>query len=86
MSRVDEGLFKEKNKYTEEKYVVSVVRFLAEIGLQFRRQNEEVSSVSNGNFLGTIELLQNMSVSGRSLQQISKCKPRCTSLPLVNTL
>jgi hypothetical protein len=34
--------------------VASVVKFLTEGGLQYRGQNEERSSVSNDNFLGTI--------------------------------
>jgi len=37
--------------------VVATIKFLAERGLPFRGHDEVLNSPSNGNFLGTLELL-----------------------------
>lgn len=53
-----EEIEKEKNYWREVlKRIVSTVKFLAVRGLAFRGTDEKFGSLSNGNFLGCLELL-----------------------------
>lgn len=50
---------KDETNYWREvlKRILSVIRFLSSRGLAFRGTNQQIGSLSNGNFLGLIELL-----------------------------
>jgi len=53
-----EEMEKERNYWREVlKRIVSTVKFLAVRGLAFRGSNEKSGSLTNGNFLGCLELL-----------------------------
>lgn len=61
-SRIDSQLitlYEKERQYWRDvlKRIVAVIFFLSERGLAFRGQNETVGSATNGNYLGTLELL-----------------------------
>ncbi|CAG9773635.1 unnamed protein product [Ceutorhynchus assimilis] len=60
--RIDTQLtrqFNDERQYWKEvlRRIVAVIKFLASRGLPFRGENENIGSVKNGNYLGTLELL-----------------------------
>ena len=58
--------------------VVAVIRFLAQRGLPFRRDDELLGSVHNGNFLGILELIAHAvrSISAKPSSKIWQCWSR----------
>jgi hypothetical protein len=51
--------FNSDRQYRKEviKRIIAVIKFLASRGLPLRRDNQNIGSVRNGNYLGTMELL-----------------------------
>jgi hypothetical protein len=65
--RIDKALQKELEEQTDYwmnvlRRLISVITFLAERGLAFRGEDEDVGSVHNGNYLGLLELISQYDV------------------------
>ena len=64
--------------------VVATIKFLTERGLAFRGDDQVIGSPSNGNFLGTLELLSHLSLFSCSLGKVWQQGEGVSFLPVLH--